>query len=185
MLAMVSTLGLVPCVVSFVTGHGVLPVICASEHASDIDAVFLLDSLSAEDLAIYRGIIGGMPHSELACGFVGSAGVLASWPRHELLQFYNDTVPIRGQLPEIAPFSERDAMEAARISASGIYHAAYHALAFDGERLAYAVHPECGEWDSHDNHTDADPELMRLIMESDDIRAISLEVFPDRWRMPL
>ena len=103
-----------------------------AHDGSDIDAVVLLDSLSAEDLAIYRGIIEGMPHSELACGFVGSADVLASWPRHELFQFYNDTVPIRGRLPEIAPFSERDALEAARIGASGIYHAACHALAFDG-----------------------------------------------------
>ena len=102
-----------------------------AHDGSDIDAVVLLDTLSAEDLVIYRGIIEAMPHSELACGFIGSADVLASWPRHELLQFYNDTVPICGQLPEIVPFSERDALEAARIGASGIYHAACHAIAFD------------------------------------------------------
>lgn len=99
---------------------------------SDIDTVVLLDSLRAEDLVIYHGVVEAMPHSELACGFVGSVDVLASWPRHELFQFYNDTVPICGQLPEIAPFSECDALEAARIGASGIYHAACHALAFDG-----------------------------------------------------
>lgn len=103
-----------------------------AHDGSDVDAVVLLDSLSAEDLVIYRGIIDSMLHSELACGFVGSVDVLASWPRHELFQFYNDTVPILGKLPEIAPFSERDALEAARIGASGIYHAACHALAFDG-----------------------------------------------------
>lgn len=103
-----------------------------AHDGSDIDAVVLLDSLGAEDLVIYRGVVETMPHSELACGFVGSADVLASWPRHELFQFYNDTVPICGQLPEIAPFSERDAIEAARTGASGIYHAACHALAFDG-----------------------------------------------------
>ena len=102
-----------------------------AHDGSDIDVVVLLDSLGAEDLVIYRGIIEGMPHSELACGFVGSADILASWPRHELFQFYNDTVPICGKLPEIAPFSGRDALEAARIGASGIYHGACHALAFD------------------------------------------------------
>lgn len=103
-----------------------------AHEGSDIDAVVLLDSLGAEDLVAYRGIIEAMPHSELACGFIGSADVLASWPRHELLQFYHDTVPIRGKLPEIAPFSKRDALEATHIGASGIYHAACHALAFDG-----------------------------------------------------
>lgn len=102
-----------------------------AHDGSDVDAVVLLDSLSAEDLVIYRGIIDSMLHSELACGFVGSADALASWPRHELFQFYNDTVPILGKLPEIAPFSEHDALEAARVGASGIYHAACHALTFD------------------------------------------------------
>ena len=104
-----------------------------AHDGSDIDSAVLFDSLSAEDLVIYRGIIESMPHSELACGFVGSADVLASWPRHELFQFYNDTVPICGKLPEIAPFSERDALEAARVGASGVYHAACHSLAFDVE----------------------------------------------------
>lgn len=104
-----------------------------AHEGNDIDAVVLLDSLRAEDLVMYRGVIEMMPHSDLACGFIGSAEILASWPRHELFQFYNDIVPICGQLPEIAPFTERDAMEAARIGASGIYHAACHAIAFDGE----------------------------------------------------
>ena len=48
-------------------------------------------------------------------------------------QFYNDTVPICGNLPEIPPFTIDEAMEAARIGASGIYHATCHAVVFDGE----------------------------------------------------
>ena len=104
-----------------------------AHDCSDIDVVVLLDSLIAEDLRIYRGIIEVMPHSDLACGFIGSVDVLASWPRHELFQFYHDTVQIYGQLPEIAPVTKDDALEAARIGASGIYHAACHALVFDGK----------------------------------------------------
>ena len=46
-------------------------------------------------------------------------------------------MPILGKLPEIAPFSEHDALEAARVGASGIYHAACRTLAFDwAEALA-------------------------------------------------
>ena len=104
-----------------------------AHDCSDIDVVVLLDALNVEDLSIYRGIIETMPHSDLACGFIGSVDVLASWPRHELFQFYHDTIQIYGQLPEIAPFTKDDAMEAARIGASGIYHAACHALVFDGK----------------------------------------------------
>ena len=99
---------------------------------SDIDLVVLLDLIDASDLARYRGIIQSMPYSELACGFAGSKDALAAWPRHELFQFYHDTETLFGTLPEIEPFTRDDAAEAARIGASGIYHAACHAFVFDG-----------------------------------------------------
>lgn len=100
---------------------------------SDVDVVVLLDAMTVDDLERCRMLVESMPRSELACGFVASVDVLAAWPRHELFQFYNDTVPIYGALPHIAPFTRDDAMEAARIGASGIYHAACHAIVFDGE----------------------------------------------------
>ena len=100
---------------------------------SDIDLVVQLDHVCADDLAQYRSIIQTMPHNELACGFVGSEQVLASWPRHELFQFYHDTHALYGELPNIGEFTAADAREAARVGASGIYHAACHAYVFDGE----------------------------------------------------
>ena len=98
-----------------------------AREGSDIDLVVLLDRIGADDLARYRAVIETMPRSELACGFVGSEQVLAAWPRHELFQFYNDTQAILGALPEIGPFTRDDALQAARIGASGIYHTACHA----------------------------------------------------------
>lgn len=100
---------------------------------SDIDLVVLLDTIDAGDLERYRSIVRETPEGDLACGFVGSVGALASWPRHELFQFYNDTKPIRGTLPSIDPFTRSDAIEAARVGASGIYHAACHAYVFEGD----------------------------------------------------
>lgn len=99
---------------------------------SDIDLVVLLDHIDASDLARYRDIIQLMPYSELACGFAGSKDALAAWPRHELFQFYHDTKTLFGKLPDIEPFTKEDALEAARIGVSGIYHAACHAYVFDG-----------------------------------------------------
>lgn len=100
---------------------------------SDIDLVVLLDHVDADDLVRYRAIVQSMPRSELACGFVGSERVLAAWPRHELFQFYHDTHAIFGALPDVSPFTEADALEAARIGASGIYHATCYACVFDGD----------------------------------------------------
>lgn len=100
---------------------------------SDIDLVVLLDHVDADDLVRYRAIVQSMPRSELACGFVGSERVLTAWPRHELFQFYHDTHAIFGALPDVSPFTEADALEAAWIGASGIYHAICHACVFDGD----------------------------------------------------
>ena len=102
---------------------------------SDIDLVVLLDRVDAADLARYRALIESMPKHELACGFVGSARALAAWPRHELFQFYHDTHAVRGALPDVEPFTKDDALEAARIGASGIYHAVCHASVFDGDAV--------------------------------------------------
>lgn len=104
-----------------------------ANEESDIDLVALFDRLDASDLARYRTIIQSMPHAELACGFVGATDVLASWPRHELFQFAYDTHAILGDLaPIVGTFTRDDALRAARIGASGIYHAACHAAIFDG-----------------------------------------------------
>ena len=93
----------------------------------------LLDHVDADDLVRYRAIVQSMPRSELACGFVGSERVLTAWPRHELFQFYHDTHAIFGALPDVSPFTEADALEAALIGASGSYHATCHACVFDGD----------------------------------------------------
>lgn len=106
-----------------------------AHEGSDIDLVVLLDRVDADDLRRYRAVVETMPCCELACGFVGSCDVLAAWPRHELFQFANDTRAVRGSLADIVDvrFTRDDAACAARIGASGIYHAVCHALVFDGE----------------------------------------------------
>ena len=49
----------------------------------------------------------------------------------------------------------------------------------------HGAHQKCGERDLEDNHADADPDLMRLIMESDDVFGASSDPVLDRWKKPL
>lgn len=106
-----------------------------AHEGSDIDLVVLIDDLTAADLRDYRAIVAELPEAHLACGFVGSPEVLASWPRHELFQFVNDTRPVLGSLDRFVDvaFTREEACQAARIGASGIYHAACHGYVFDGD----------------------------------------------------
>jgi hypothetical protein len=107
---------------------------------SDIDAVVVLDTLDADDLRRYRGILQTMAQADLACGFVGDAAALANWPRHELFQFRRDTRDIHGNLDDLLPAISRDDVAAGvRIGASGIYHLAGHLCVHGGDDAAEAL----------------------------------------------
>lgn len=56
-----------------------------------------------------------------------------------------------------------------RLDARGNKEGVDAQFSLDEEKLAFVVRPELGERDMHDNHPDADPELMKLIQDSDDI----------------
>lgn len=98
---------------------------------ADIDAVVAVEGLSPEDLASYRALIASMPHTELACGFVGSPGLLASWPRHDVFNLVMDTRVVFGSFDFMdVDFTASDARLSAKVGASEIYHAISHVLVF-------------------------------------------------------
>lgn len=103
---------------------------------SDIDAVVVVDNLSTEDLKLYKGIIGSMPESGLACGFIGSSEVLYAWPRHDAFNLVMDTHAYYGSLDFMnTEFTATDALNSAKAVASEIYHALAHTIVFESENL--------------------------------------------------
>ncbi len=58
-------------------------------------------------------------------------------------------------------------------------------LSLDGESLEFAARLERDKRDFHGSHTDAEPDLMGLIIVPDDILAVSSEAVLDCWMMPL
>ena len=101
---------------------------------SDIDVVAVLDEVGTGDLERYRAIVRGMPEGGLACGFICGERELRAWPRFDLLGLSLDTKPVLGDLRGLLPeFSQADRLEALRIGASGLYHAACHTFLY-GDR---------------------------------------------------
>lgn len=99
---------------------------------SDIDAVLILDTLSAADLARYRVLVGTLPEAARVCGFVSGENELRHWSRADLFQFYFDTRPLVGSLDAIvARPTEADAREAIKAGACALYHAACHSMVFE------------------------------------------------------
>ena len=107
---------------------------------SDIDAVVVIDGLSPEDLKRYESIVDSMPSSELACGFIGSANVLAAWPRYDAFNLVKDTRIHYGSFDFMDTlFTAEDALNSAKAVAAEVYHALVHTVVFERENLEAVV----------------------------------------------
>ena len=96
-------------------------------ETSDIDVVFILDELTAQDIQIYNAILDTLPNRELICGFVSGKQELLNWEPSDLFQFYHDTTPIKGSLDELLSVIDKTAIaRAIKIGACNIYHSCVH-----------------------------------------------------------
>ncbi|MEI3377150.1 MAG: nucleotidyltransferase domain-containing protein [Coriobacteriales bacterium] len=111
-----------------------------AREGSDIDAVVIVEGLSADDLAAYRELIAKMPHGDLACGFISSPELLAVWPRHDVFNLVEDTRVLFGAFDFMdTGFTAQDALLSAKVGASEIYHAVSHELVFNESSLQAIV----------------------------------------------
>lgn len=103
---------------------------------SDIDAVLVLDRLTANDLSVCRKLFRSLPCGELLCGFVSGKEELTRWDDGELVSFYFDTRPLIGDLSFIRPSITPDAAKrAVHAGACGIYHACCHGFIFGDDTI--------------------------------------------------
>lgn len=94
---------------------------------SDIDAVVILDELSASDLQTYNEMLNTLSHRELICGFISGKNEIINWEPSDLFQFYYDTTPIHGSLNELLTVIDENAVNRAiKIGACNIFHGCVH-----------------------------------------------------------
>ena len=96
-------------------------------ESSDIDAVVILDKLTAGDVKKYNDMIDTLPNRELICGFLSGKDEIINWEPSDLFQFYYDTTPIVGTLDELLTKIDNAAVDRAiKIGACNIYHGCVH-----------------------------------------------------------
>ena len=101
-------------------------------ETSDIDAVVILDELSAEDIKTYHSMLDTLPNRELICGFLSGKTEILNWEPSDLFQFYYDTTPIKGSLDELLQVIDESAVNRAiKIGACNIYHGCVHNMLYD------------------------------------------------------
>ncbi len=99
---------------------------------SDIDMVVILDKLSVEDIQCYSSLLDTLPNRELTCGFLSGKDDLMNWEISDLFQFYHDTKPIKGNLDNLLPQIDENAVnKAIKSSVCNIYHACVHNLIYE------------------------------------------------------
>ena len=99
---------------------------------SDIDAVVILDEVTASDIEAYSKILDTLPYRELACGFFSGKDELFNWDPSDLLSLYYDTKPIKGSLDGLIEIIDEEAVNRAiKIGACNIYHGCVHNMIYD------------------------------------------------------
>lgn len=101
-------------------------------QTSDIDAVVILDELSALDIQTYDEMLNALSHRELICGFLSGKNEILNWEPSDLFQFYYDTTPIMGSLDELlAAIDETAVNRAIKIGACNIFHGCVHNMLYE------------------------------------------------------
>ena len=101
-------------------------------QTSDIDAVVILDELSAMDIQTYNEMLNTLSHRELICGFLSGKNEILNWEPSDLFQFYHDTTPIKGSLDELlAAIDETAVNRAIKIGACNIFHGCVHNMLYE------------------------------------------------------
>lgn len=101
-------------------------------QTSDIDAVVILDELSALDIQTYDEMLNTLSHRELICGFLSGKNEILNWEPSDLFRFYHDTTPIKGSLDELlAEIDETAVNRAIKIGACNIFHGCVHNMLYE------------------------------------------------------
>ncbi len=101
-------------------------------ETSDIDAVVILDELTATDLQTYHAMLDSLPHRELICGFLSGKEEIMNWEPSDLFQFCHDTTPILGSLAQVLSAVDESAVNRAiKIGACNLYHGCVHNMLYD------------------------------------------------------
>ena len=101
-------------------------------QTSDIDAVVILDELSALDIQTYDEMLNTLSHRELICGLLSGKNEILNWEPSDVFQFYYDTTPIMGSLDELlAAIDETAVNRAIKIGACNIFHGCVHNMLYE------------------------------------------------------
>ena len=99
---------------------------------SDIDVNVILDTVTPQDILKYREIVGSMPNSKLACGFLGSKNEMKIWPKYDLMTFYYGCEVLYGSTVDVIPtITKKDIFDNTMVVLSVINHEVRHCIIYD------------------------------------------------------
>jgi predicted nucleotidyltransferase len=94
---------------------------------SDVDLMCVLDVLNVDDFAVFQQIRSEFPSPELSFSFTASCGEIARWDPAELKRSLLGTMPIYGNLKDIAPeCSDAELRACAKRHVITVYRAICH-----------------------------------------------------------
>ena len=94
---------------------------------SDIDVMVILDRLSVQDMAAYRGILKQIGFYEKSCGFICGKEEMKRWNPLEVCQLRHTTKDLFGVLTDyLPPAAREDEINYVKLSLGNLYHELCH-----------------------------------------------------------
>jgi hypothetical protein len=113
---------------------------------SDIDAMVVVDHLSAADMDQYRAILVSAGQAARACGFFCGRGELINWNPLEACQILHTTKDYYGRLADFLPhWTRADERNYVKLSLNNLYHALCHRYIHGGREKSIAKLPAAGK----------------------------------------
>lgn len=99
---------------------------------SDVDAVLILDTVSADDLLAYSGMLDGLPLRDRSCGFIAGMDDLGHWDGGDAVHLILGTVPYKGDLtPLLDAIGEDEIAGYIHRAGCDVYHTCAHNIVHD------------------------------------------------------
>ena len=101
---------------------------------SDVDVNVVLDHVEEADVEAMERLVAGLPHRELACGWLGGLDEMAGWPAWDHVGTYMAYQVLIGSIDALPPLTDRMLIDSVAANLAVLSHTLRYRRIYGGDR---------------------------------------------------
>lgn len=101
---------------------------------SDVDLNVVLDHVEEADVEAMERLVAGLPHRELACGWLGGLDEMAGWPAWDHVGTYMAYQVLIGSIDALPPLTDQMLIDSVAANLAALSHALRYRRIYGGDR---------------------------------------------------